>query len=601
MLSEVSGPVPRSAVFLPADPPREGRVAFWEPTGPGGREAVGAGSVELRVVTPELRLATVPAQLLPVGAALPLLTRARTAAATPAAAAPATGSSDAGTSATAFWGAAALLALRLVARGLLLPGLSPEGHDAWRIGPLDAEALDEIRELAAAMPPAAHCVPVGPEDTTAPPRLPSPEPLLRAFLDAVADTLPRSPAAPVVAGGPAYAAADPGAAAASPPGTGLRAWADEVAAGHDRGIRISLRVELRGAGRAEEGEEGKEGAEAPAPSLRAVLQLHGLADATLVADARDVWAAAGPTGAAFPPRARLDALRALRRAVKLWPPLTPMLGAAVPDSVDLADEEVAELLGEAAGVLAADGVQLQWPRGLARTLTSRAVATLPDTSTRPGRATAPGSVPPALLGAGSLLSFDWRHSLGDGADDHRPRRTGLGLRRGPGPRGAGGRLDAGPRHPDPGRLRPGGGLAGRGCAGAAPGPCPLDGTRRGTAVAAGPGRPLVAAAPRVGPMAPGGPLGPRPGIGPDVPGPTGPPGHAGTGPTHPGHPGNPTHPTRPPTGPPVAGPPRPGSPANPPPHPVSARCGRRSACRGAGAARRWGRSAHPRRHGPSGG
>ncbi|WP_345198306.1 SNF2 helicase-associated domain-containing protein, partial [Streptomyces lavendulae] len=420
MLSEVSGPVPRSAVFLPADPPREGRVAFWEPTGPGGREAVGAGSVELRVVTPELRLATVPALLLPVGAALPLLTRARTAAATPAAAAPATGSSDAGTSATAFWGAAALLALRLVARGLLLPGLSPEGHDAWRIGPLDAEALGEIRKLAAAMPPAAHCVPVGPEDTTAPPRLPSPEPLLRAFLDAVADTLPRSPAAPVVAGGPAYAAADPGAPAASPPVTGLRAWADEVAAGHDRGIRISLRVELRGAGRAEEGAEGEEGAEAPAPSLRAVLQLHGLADASLVADARDVWAAAGPTGAAFPPRARLDALRALRRAVKLWPPLTPMLGAAVPDSVDLADEEVAELLGEAAGVLAADGVQVHWPRGLARTLTSRAVATLPDTSTRPGRATAPGSVPPALLGAGSLLSFDWRHSLGDGADDLTP-------------------------------------------------------------------------------------------------------------------------------------------------------------------------------------
>ncbi|MEU7503626.1 SNF2 helicase-associated domain-containing protein, partial [Streptomyces lavendulae] len=434
MLSEVSGPVPRSAVFLPADPPREGRVAFWEPTGPGGPEAVRAGSGELRVVTPGLRLATVPALLLPVGAALPLLTRARTAAAAPAPGSSATGpsdawpsdagasdagSSDAGPSATAFWGAAALLALRLVARGLLLPGLSPEGHDAWRIGPLDAEALDEIRELAAAMPPAAHCVPVGPDDTTAPPRLPSPEPLLRAFLDAVADTLPRSPAASVVAGGPAYAAAGP-AAAAPPPGTGLRAWADEVAAGHDRGIRISLRVELRGAGRAEEGEEGEEGAETPAPSFRAVLQLHGLADASLVADARDVWAAAGPTGAAFPPRARLDALRALRRAVKLWPPLTPMLGAAVPDSVDLADEEVAELLGETAGVLAADGVQVHWPRGLARTLTSRAVATLPVTSTRPGRATAPGSVPPALLGAGSLLSFDWRHSLGDGADDLTP-------------------------------------------------------------------------------------------------------------------------------------------------------------------------------------
>ncbi|MFD8292998.1 hypothetical protein ACFV2B_32880, partial [Streptomyces lavendulae] len=186
MLSEVSGPVPRSAVFLPADPPREGRVAFWEPTGPGGPEAVGAGSGTLRVVTPELRLATVPALLLPVGAALPLLTQARTTAAAPPSGSAPSGSPDAespdagsaatASSATAFWGAAALLALRLVARGLLLPGLSPEGHDAWRIGPLDAEALDEIRELAAAMPPGAHCVPVGPDDTTAPPRLPSPDP-----------------------------------------------------------------------------------------------------------------------------------------------------------------------------------------------------------------------------------------------------------------------------------------------------------------------------------------------------------------------------------------------------------------------------------------
>lgn len=57
-------------------------------------------------------------------AALPVLTRARTTA-------------DADPTAT-FWGAAGLLALQLVARGLLLPGVSAEGHDAWRAGPLGA-------------------------------------------------------------------------------------------------------------------------------------------------------------------------------------------------------------------------------------------------------------------------------------------------------------------------------------------------------------------------------------------------------------------------------------------------------------------------------
>jgi hypothetical protein len=39
---------------------------------------------------------------------------------------------------TRFWGAACHLALHFLARGLLLPGLSPGDHDAWRVGPLSA-------------------------------------------------------------------------------------------------------------------------------------------------------------------------------------------------------------------------------------------------------------------------------------------------------------------------------------------------------------------------------------------------------------------------------------------------------------------------------
>ncbi|WP_324289340.1 hypothetical protein [Streptomyces sp. H34-S4] len=89
----------------------------------------------------------------------------------------------------------------------------------------------------------------------------------------------------------------------------LRDWAAEIAAGHDAGVRVSLRIEVD--------------PDAEPPVFRAVLQMHGLADATLVADAADVWAGSGPTAAAFPPRARLDALRALRRAARLWPPLSP--------------------------------------------------------------------------------------------------------------------------------------------------------------------------------------------------------------------------------------------------------------------------------------
>ncbi|WP_329105065.1 hypothetical protein [Streptomyces sp. NBC_01439] len=261
MLFEISGLIhDHSAVFLPADPPRRGRIALWRTAGtpPGapagaragvpagvpagapadadaGAPSHGGGLEELTVISPDLRRSTVVAHILSVDEALPLLTRARSAATGAGPGGPTDGTDGTGDSATAFWGAAALLALRFAARGQLLPGLSPAGHDAWRIGPLEAADLDEVRELAAAMPPAARCVPL---NADGPPRLPSPEPLLRAFLDAIADALPRSPAAPAAAGGPAYADRPP---QLHPE---LRGWAAEVAAGHDAGVRISLRIEL---------------------------------------------------------------------------------------------------------------------------------------------------------------------------------------------------------------------------------------------------------------------------------------------------------------------------------------------------------------------
>ncbi|MGW5033794.1 DEAD/DEAH box helicase [Streptomyces nigra] len=379
--SDVPDPSSCNVLFLPGEPARAGRVAFWRSDG-GAVPPLPHGSVEeLSVVVPGedgVELVTVPALLLPVRAALPVLTRART--------------SPQAARAGVFWGTAAVLALHVVARGLLLPGLSAADHDTWRAGPLHPEDIERIRLLAAAVPPEAHALPLPGEE---PLSLPDPERLVRAFLDAVADTLPRSPAAPLVTGGPAYAATPPQHL------PGLRAWAADVAAGHDAGVRLSLRVEFASGAEFDATFQSDD-----APSFRAVLQVHSVSDPTLVADAVEVWS--GSDG--FEPRARMDTLLALRRAARAWPPLSPLLSAAVPDAVDLADDEVTDLLREGAHRLSGIGVEVHWPKGLTRELTTHAVIGPPDDATGPGGLS---SGAPAFLSADALLSFNWSFALGD--------------------------------------------------------------------------------------------------------------------------------------------------------------------------------------------
>ncbi|MFJ4904694.1 DEAD/DEAH box helicase [Streptomyces sp. NPDC093249] len=374
-----------AAVFLPAALPREGRVAFWRPDGAPLPDPAGDGAERFELTVARLhgsgtRRRTVPALALPVDAALPHLVAAR--------------HHPAAHPAAAGWGAAALHALHLTARGRLLPGLTSEDLDAWRAGPLDADDIAHLRAVAAALPYEAHAVPVpGP----GPLRLPDPEALVRAFLDAVADTLPRSPAA-------AHAVGAPFAARAPQHLPRARAWAAEAAAGMDAGVRVSLRLDLS-ASDLFDADAGTPEPDVP-PGERhaagALLQIHSLADPTLVIDAAALWAGDGEH---FGPRARVDAVLALRRAARVWPPLTRLLEREVPDVLAVTEDELYELLGPAAARLADAGVAVHWPRELARSLSASAVV-------RPAHS-APGSATDgtSFFDTGELLRFNWQLAL----------------------------------------------------------------------------------------------------------------------------------------------------------------------------------------------
>ncbi|WP_420717216.1 DEAD/DEAH box helicase [Streptomyces sp. H27-G5] len=377
LLARLAGLAAGEAVFLPADPPRLGRVAFW--TSSGGLPDLGVEPEELTVVRPHgssVRRARVVAVLLPVEQALPLLTRCRALGVDGSGPA----SADRACSSTVFWGAASVLALGLLARGRVLPGVSAEGFDAWRVGPLDAEDHERLGLLAAAMPPGARAVAV---PGLSPLALPAAEPLLRAFLDAVADSLTRPPAARHVSDGAAFAVRAPQSVPEQ------RGWAAEVAAGRDAGLAVSLRLEL---GRAD--------------SFRAVVQLVSLADPTVLADAADVWSGRAMAPELFGPQAQVDTLLTLRRAARAWPPAGRLLDAATPTGLDLSDEEAQALLGAAAESLSAAGVAVHWPKELVRELTADGVL-------EPARRKGTQSAAESFLSSGGLLDFRWRVALGD--------------------------------------------------------------------------------------------------------------------------------------------------------------------------------------------
>ncbi len=398
----------QDVTFLPADPPRSGVLVLYQrSSAPVPADRALADEVEMLLPSATgnaVRRRVVPARLLKVAEALDVLAfaGAGNVPMTPSAAA---------------WARAFTVGLGLLARGHLFPTVTSDGWDAWRAGPLDPADRRLLAELAAAFPPTAHALPLG---TGSPLRTRSPEALIRAAWDALADTLPRTAAANVVARPRSSGATEANVAAcfaAREPvrAEHLRPWLVEAASGLQggRGADVGLRVELdhevsaprpRSKGRSELRRTPAPGASPdvrPRASARAVLQLTSRVESSLVVDAADLFHSPSAVLARFGDDAEADLLRALRRAARAWPPLEPLLRERAPAGLDLDDELLAELLSDTATVLKSTGVEVLWPAEiLADGLALRASIASP-----------PGVVVEAGFDLNSLVEFRWQATL----------------------------------------------------------------------------------------------------------------------------------------------------------------------------------------------
>ncbi|MGW0229501.1 DEAD/DEAH box helicase [Actinopolymorpha singaporensis] len=391
-MTQQPDPAGLEAVFVPADPPRAGVLALWAP---GGADNAGGGSDEstegVELVLPagsRVRRARVPARLVPLPEALPLLCGR------PA-------PPDASASYRA-WASAALAGVGLVARGRLRPAASPQGYGAWRAGPLDPDDRAWLAKLVAAMPPTAHALPV---PGSRPLRMSGARTLVQAFWDAIADTLARDPEDQVER--PAGPALTPFAAfAPTPLADSVATWLAEAATDDDRpGAKLVLRIQPPETQPLGTQPQDEGGTEAP-PPFRGVLQLRSAVDPSLLVDVAELWAAPAAVLARLGDRAETDLLLALRRGARAWPPLGAALTAATPAAIDLADADVEDLLARGAEALDLVGTEVLWPRELGGgALSLKARATTPRVA---------GAGEPAFS-LRQMMEFRWQPTL-DGAE-----------------------------------------------------------------------------------------------------------------------------------------------------------------------------------------
>ncbi|MDH3295734.1 MAG: DEAD/DEAH box helicase, partial [Acidimicrobiia bacterium] len=293
------------------------------------------------------------------------------------------------------WAAVVRAALSFIADGRLLPWISADGYDTWRVDPLSPAQTTLVNQLAAALPPRAHATPIdgaaGGTNNTRSRLIADPVHTVRTVCDAVADRFVRTPAAHQVGSLTLFADNRPTKAPQ------LRPWVRDLAASHCASSRLTLQVHPPQPDRQTD-------VDADAPSTWTVrFQLRSVADPSLVIDAGDYWTAPAEVMARLGEQAEITLLAGLRQLGRLVPPLEPTLDQVAPTEAALHDHDLDVLL-DALDELFEHGIDVRWPAELvAPRIERRVVAS--TSSAAPAGSLAP------VLDMGSLLHVDWEFLL----------------------------------------------------------------------------------------------------------------------------------------------------------------------------------------------
>ena len=295
------------------------------------------------------------------------------------------------------WAAVLRSCLTLIAQGRVVPWVSPQGWDSWRVDPLDGQQLEHVEALARALPSVAHAAPAG--DSPHRHVASHPEFAIRACWDAVADRLLRAPGSARLSASPLFTDLAPTRV------RHLRPWVSDVAGRLCRSAHLALLV-LPPIDRSEatpsEPGVAPAGTEGHATDQwRVQFGLRPTRDPSLRVSAADLWRVEDDVLAKFGDQIDLDFLSALRQAAEICPALAPALERERPRELALDDAAIDTFLDSVDDLVAA-GIDVRWSADLVSCEVERRLVIGTD---------APGDSLAAVADFDSLVQVDWEFLL----------------------------------------------------------------------------------------------------------------------------------------------------------------------------------------------